>query len=163
LRINVALHEREEISRGLIAGLSLCLIAKQLGRAPSTVSREVARNGGQDKYRAVSADQRAWDQAIRPKQCVLETNKPLLNIVAEKLKDDWSPEQISGWLSAMYHDDKVMRISHETIYRSLFIQARGVLKKELISHLRSNESVMYYTQSRAAVPSSLHKRGITLT
>lgn len=134
---SLTLMEREEISRGLVADRSLRNIAKELGRAPSTISREIARNGGLHKYRATSAEHRSLAQAVRPKLAILEANNQLREIVAGKLKDDWSPQQISGWLTKMYHDDKAMRVSHETIYRSLFIQARGVLKKELISHLRS--------------------------
>ena len=129
--------EREEISRGLATNSSLRSIAKQLGRAPSTISREIARNGGSKSYRATSADICASNNALRPKACALQANDKLVTVVAERLKSDWSPQQISGWLARTYGDDKTMQISHETIYRSLFIQARGVLKKELISHLRS--------------------------
>ncbi len=134
---SLTLQDREEISRGLIAGLSLRRIATQLGRSPSTVSREVDRNRGRYKYRAIMADARAWREVSRPKPCLLAANRSLQRIVAEKLQDHWSPQQISGWLMAEYLDDGTMRVSHETIYKSLFIQARGVLKKELISHLRS--------------------------
>ncbi|MBB5191834.1 IS30 family transposase [Silvimonas terrae] len=112
-------------------------MAKQLGRAPSTICREIARNGGANNYRAASANTRAANNALRPKVCALQANKPLVTVVADCLKNDWSPQQISGWLARVYGGDKTMQISHETIYRSLFIQARGVLKKELISHLRS--------------------------
>lgn len=129
--------EREEISRGLATNSSLRSIAKQLGRAPSTISREIARNGGSKSYRATSADICASNNALRPKACALQANDKLVTVVAERLKSDWSPQQISGWLARTYGDDKTMQISHETIYRSLFIQAQGVLKKELISHLRS--------------------------
>lgn len=134
---SLTLQDREEISRGLIAGLSLRRIAEQLGRSPSTISREVDRNRGRSKYRATLADERAWQEASRPKPCLLAANRSLQRVVAAKLQDHWSPQQISGWLMAEYLDDKTMRVSHETIYKSLFIQARGVLKKELISHLRS--------------------------
>jgi IS30 family transposase len=134
---SLTLQDREEISRGLIAGLSLRRIAEQLGRSPSTISREVDRNRGRSKYRATMADERAWQEASRPKPCLLAANRSLQRVVAAKLQDHWSPQQISGWLMAEYLDDKTMRVSHETIYKSLFIQARGVLKKELISHLRS--------------------------
>lgn len=120
-----------------MAGLSFCKIAEQLGRSSSTISREVGRNGGRRKYRAGNADERAWQQALRPKPCLLAVNKSLQGLVAEKLQNQWSPQQISGWLEAEYLDDRAMRVSHETIYKSLFIQARGVLKKELRSHLRS--------------------------
>src|SRR4029077_14373186 len=129
--------EREEISRGMSSGSSIRDLAKSLERAASTVSREVARHGGRPEYRAHEADQRAWDSALRPKRCLLALHRKLRNIVASKLILDWSPEQISGWLKIQYPDDERMRVSHETIYRSLFIQARGVLKKELMDHLRS--------------------------
>ena len=133
----LTLAEREDISRGLVAGTSMRQLAKQLGRAPSTISREITRNGGRRAYRAVSSDERAWECAKRPKQCVLAGNRKLRRVVAQKLQDDWSPQQIAGWLKCRYQNNGVMRVSHETIYRSLFIQARGVLKKELLSHLRS--------------------------
>ena len=129
--------EREEISRGLAAGESLRAIAARLSRPPSTVSREVGRNGGRQGYRATIAEERARRRARRPKRCLLSTNGPLRDVVARKLGEDWSPEQISGWLKRRYPDDEAMRVSHETIYRTLFVQARGVLKKELLAHLRS--------------------------
>jgi len=132
----LALEEREEISRGLAQEESVRWIAARLRRAPSTISREISRHGGRSKYRAVRADDRAWRNAKRPKECLLATNLPLQAAVAEKLKQDWSPEQISGWLVGAYPADETMRVSPETIYRSLFIQARGVLKKELVAHLR---------------------------
>jgi IS30 family transposase len=133
--------EREDISRGLASGASLRKIAQLLDRAASTVSREVARHGGRPEYRANEADQRAWDSALRPKQCLLGIREQLREIVASKLLLDWSPEQISGWLTTEYPSDESMRVSHETIYRSLFIQARGVLKKELVAHLRSKRRI----------------------
>jgi IS30 family transposase len=136
-RLALTLAEREDISRGIASGSPLREIARRLDRAASTVSREVARHGGRPEYRAHEADQRAWDSAFRPKKCLLAVNRKLRNIVASKLILDWSPEQISGWLKTQYPDDESMRVSHETIYRSLFIQARGVLKKELMDHLRS--------------------------
>src|SRR3954469_10487418 len=136
-RRSLSVHEREEISRGLVAGLSLRKIAAQLGRATSTISREVGRNSGRGKYRAASADERAWRLACRPKPCRLAVNRPLQMVVAQKLNDNWSPQQISGWLRVEYVHDEPMRLSHETIYKSLFIQARGVLRKELISRLRT--------------------------
>src|SRR6187397_244176 len=136
-RLALNLAEREEISRGLAVSASMRQIAISIGRAPSTVSREIARNGGRNKYRAYEADSQAWDQAKRPKQCRLGMNHNLQNVVAAKLSLDWSPEQIAGWLKLGFPDDKSMCVSHETIYRSLFIQARGVLKRELIGHLRS--------------------------
>jgi IS30 family transposase len=136
-RLSLSIQEREEISRGLVAGLSIRKIAEHIGRAPSTVSREVRRNQGRRKYRAANADERAWRQASRPKLCLLATNTSLQMVVAEKLGDNWSPQQVAGWLKLEYLDDRAMRVSHETIYKSLFVQARGVLKKELISRLRS--------------------------
>ena len=129
--------EREEISRGLASGDSMRAIAASLGRATSTVSREVERNGGRQDYRATKADEKAWDGARRPKRCLLARNDLLRDVVAKKLKEDWSPEQISGWLERRYPDDEAMRVSHETIYRTLFVQARGALKRELLAHLRS--------------------------
>jgi IS30 family transposase len=136
-RRSLSAHEREEISRGLVAGLSLRKIAGQLGRAPSTISREVGRNSGRSKYRASNADERAWRTASRPKPCRLAVNPSLQTVVAQKLDDNWSPQQISGWLKIEYINDEPMRVSHETIYKSLFVQARGVLRRELISRLRT--------------------------
>jgi len=136
-RLSLSLHEREEISRGLVAGLSMRKIATQLGRAPSTISREIRRNEGRGKYRATNADERAWRSACRPKPCRLSVNRSLQMVVAQKLTDNWSPQQISGWLKIEYLDDAPMRVSHETIYKCLFVQARGVLRRELISHLRT--------------------------
>lgn len=129
--------EREEISRGLAMGGSIRQMAAKLGRAPSTISREIHRHGGAHRYRASDADTRAWDRARRPKRCRLATQPSLQRLVARKLILDWSPEQIAGWLKREFPAQGTMRISHETIYRSLFIQARGVLKKELLGHLRS--------------------------
>ena len=136
-RLALSLSEREEISRGLAEGRSMRTIASLIQRAPSTVSREIGRHHGRARYRAAAADRRAWNSGLRPKRCRLAIHRRLQKIVAEKLSLNWSPEQISGWLKWQYLDDTEMRISHETIYRSLFIQARGVLKKELISHLRT--------------------------
>lgn len=132
----LTLSEREEISRGVAAGWSLPSIAASLGRASSTVSREIRRNGGRRGYRASKADQAAWDRARRPRTCRLVQNRALARIVAEKLQLEWSPEQIAGWLKRRFPDDENYQVSHETIYRSLFIQARGALKKELLQHLR---------------------------
>jgi IS30 family transposase len=129
--------EREEISRGLATGASLRAIARRLGRCASTVCREVNRNGARRNYRSTKADERAWERARRPKKCLLATNRFLRDVVARKLREDWSPEQISGWLKSQYPEDEAMRISHETIYRTLFVQARGTLKRELLAHLRS--------------------------
>ncbi len=132
----LTLAEREAISRGMVAGNSIRLIASRLGRAASTVSREIRRNGGRRRYRASKADQAAWDRAYRPKTCKLVQNRSLASIVARKLRGLWSPEQIAGWLKYAYPDDENDQVSHETIYKSLFIQARGALKKELLQHLR---------------------------
>jgi len=136
-RLALTLAEREDISRGIASGSSLREIASGLERAASTVSREVARHGGRPAYRAHDADRQAWNAAMRPKRCLLAVKRKLRDIVASKLILDWSPEQISGWLKTRYPHHESMRVSHETIYRSLFMQARGVLKKELMDHLRS--------------------------
>ena len=135
--VALVLDEREEISRGIAAGRSIRRIAAKLGRAPSTVSREVRRHGGRSLYRATEADARAWGRALRPKPCRLASHPRLRWRVAEKLALQWSPEQISGWLKQDFPADEGMRVSYETIYRSLFVQARAVLKKELIGHLRA--------------------------
>ena len=135
-RLALRLSEREEISRGVVAGQSIRSIAATLRRAPSTVSREINRNGGRGRYRASTADQAAWDRAHRSKRCKLKEYRALARIVARKLKQFWSPEQIAGWLKRTYPDAENYQVSHETIYRSLFIQARGALKKELLQHLR---------------------------
>lgn len=137
----LSLSEREEISRGLAEGESLRAIASRLKRAPSTVSREVARNKGRSRYRATRADGRAWAMARRPKACLLARNKRLRDFVAQKLQEDWSPEQISGWLAATDDGDAEMRVSHETIYRSLYMQARQVLRRELVARLRSRRTM----------------------
>ncbi|MEW8125300.1 MAG: IS30 family transposase [Candidatus Thiodiazotropha endolucinida] len=142
---SLTLSEREEISRGLSAGKSMRAIATDLRRSPSTISREIARNGGAQRYRANQADEKAWDRARRPKLCLLALNGRLRRTVAEKLALDWSPEQISGWLKRTFSDDENMYVSHETIYRSIYIQARGVLKKELQKHLRTQR---IFRQSR---------------
>src|ERR1700730_6688536 len=136
-RLALTLAEREDISRGIASGSSIREIARGLSRATSTVSREIVRHGGRPAYRAHDADRQAWVAALRPKKCLLAMNHELRDIVASKLVLDWSPEQISGWLKIHYPNDESMRVSHETIYRSLFIQARGALKKELMDHLRS--------------------------
>jgi IS30 family transposase len=129
--------EREEISRGLATGESLRAIAARLSRSPSTVCREVNRNGGRQDYRAQKAEEQALKRSRRPKRCLLAMNERLRDVVARKLREDWSPEQISGWLKRQYPFDEAMRISHESIYRTLFVQARGALKRELLAHLRS--------------------------
>lgn len=135
--VALALEEREEISRGIAASRSIRQIAARLGRSPSTVSREVRRNGGHSAYRAGVADVRAWERALRPKPCRLARHPKLRWRVAQKLALEWSPEQISGWLKREFAADEGMQVSHETIYRSLFVQTRGVLKKELMAHLRT--------------------------
>jgi IS30 family transposase len=135
-RLALTLAEREEISRAVMAGHSIRSIAGRLGRSASTISREIKRNGGQEWYRAAQADEGAWDRARRPKVCKLAKNRGLAHIVTGKLQLQWSPEQIAGWLKHTYPCDKDYHVSHETIYRSLFIQARGALKKELLVHLR---------------------------
>jgi IS30 family transposase len=138
---SLTLGEREEISRGLVSGESVRATAKRLGRAPSSISREIRRNGGVARYRAAMADAQAWDRARRPKTCRLAMHPRLCSLVAEKLREDWSPEQISSWLVNTYPDDPAMHVSHETIYRTLYVQARGALKKELTAHLRRSSGV----------------------
>jgi len=140
-RLALTLSEREEISRGIASHLSLRTIANQLERSPSTISREINRNGGLEPYRANQADKAAWDRAHRPKPCKLAGSPLLRSIVARKLKSNWSPEQIAGWLKRTYPENENNQVSHETIYRSLFIQARGVLKKELQQCLRSQRAI----------------------
>ncbi|HEY6306356.1 MAG TPA: IS30 family transposase [Candidatus Angelobacter sp.] len=139
--VALTLAEREDISRGIASGYSMRVISEGLHRACSTVSREVARHGGRAEYRANEADQQAWESALRPKPCRLATHSKLQEIVASKLMQDWSPEQISGWLRHQYPKQESLRVSHETIYRSLFVQARGALKQELIKHLRTQRRI----------------------
>jgi len=165
-RLALTLAEREDISRGIASGWSIREIASSLERAASTVGREITRHGGRPAYRAHEADSQAWVSALRPKRCLLAMNRKLRNIVASKLILDWSPEQISGWLKNQYPDDQSMRVSHETIYRSLFIQARGVLKKELMDHLRTkrrmrrsrHSSVHGHSQGRIVDAISIRER-----
>jgi len=152
-RLALTLAEREEISRGVASQLSLRSIAAQLGRSPSTISREVKRNGGDGNYRAAQADQAAFDRGCRPKLCKLACNRQLSRAVAAKLQLNWSPEQIAGWLKREYPEDESNQVSHETIYRSLFVQARGVLKKELQQHLRSERAI------RRSIHSGQHEDG----
>jgi IS30 family transposase len=144
----LTLSEREEISRGIVAGRSVRAIAKTLRRAPSTISRELQRNGGRAHYRAHQADDAAWTRARRPKRCKLVVNRS----VARQLRRHWSPEQIAGWLKRVYPNDENCRVSHETIYRSLFVQARGALKQELLQHLRRTRGMRrsrHHTQKTA--------------
>jgi len=153
-RLALSLSEREEISRGLANKLTLRTIAIQLGRSASTISREINRNGGAANYRAVEADQAAWDRARRPKLCKLARNQSLARIVAGKLQIKWAPEQIAGWLKTEYPGEECNQVSHETIYRSLFVQARGVLKKELLQYLRRERAI------RRSKHASLKKDGL---
>lgn len=138
---HLSLGEREEISRGLVAGHSCRTIAGSLGRAPSTVSREIARNGGLDRYRACDADRAAWQRARRVKAAKLVTAPSLRQLVEAKLRLRWSPQQIAGWLRRAYPGSPELRVSHETIYMSLFVQSRGALRKELTRYLRTRRMV----------------------
>src|SRR5471032_1191367 len=154
-RLALTLSEREEISRGLAGHQSARSMARLLGRSPSTVSRELSRNGGYDGYRAALADDKAWVRSRRPKRCKLATNSRLRQAVVSKLRLNWAPEQIAGWLKKANPKDERYRVSHETIYRSLFVQARGVLKKELLGYLRSKRAIR---RSQRVDPNGL-KRG----
>ena len=153
----LSFDEREDISRGLAAGDSFRNISRRLDRAVSTISQEVARHGGRRRYRAAHADWKAWESARRPKPCVLSQNQRLQRIVAVKLQQDWSPQQIAGWLRDYYPGQPEMWVSHETIYRSLFVQARGALKNELLGHLRTqrrfrrSRHATYRGQGRGAI------------
>ena len=140
-RLALSLSEREEISRGVASQQSLRCMARRLKRSPSTISREIHRNGGYDGYRAAPADQAAWDRAHRPKRCKLARDRALAKVVAAKLKRQWAPQQIAGWLKRQHPEREEARVSHETIYRSLYIQARGVLKKELQACLRTQRAI----------------------
>ncbi|MCK4705093.1 MAG: IS30 family transposase, partial [Gammaproteobacteria bacterium] len=153
-KLALLLSEREEISRGTVNQLSLRTIAIQLNRSPSTICREIKRNGGYDHYRATHADQAAWDRACRPKLCKLACYPSLSRKVATKLMRNWSPEQIAGWLKRTYPNNENHQVSHETIYRSLFIQTRGVLKKELQQHLRTQRAI------RKSKHASLKRNGL---
>ena len=152
--LSLSLSEREDISRSIATGSSMRMIAKQLGRSPSTISREINRNGGYDRYRAANAEQAAWDRALRPKLCKLAGNKQLTRLVVKKLQSQWSPQQVAGWLKREHPDNEAYHVSHETIYKSLYIQSRGVLKKELLKALRSKRIM------RRARNSSLKKQGL---
>lgn len=145
-QLHLTLQEREEISRGIAKGLAIRAIATQLRRSPSTISREINRHGGVNCYRATKADQVAWKNACRPKLCKLTSNPDLCDFITEKLQQKWSPQQISGWLSRNPVDNKHMQISHETIYKSLYLQARGVLKKELMKQLRYGHKMRHTKQ-----------------
>ncbi len=154
-RQQLTLEQREEVTRGLAAGLSSRAIAALIGRAPSTVSREIARNGGRDAYRATVADAAAWDRARRPKMSRLASHPELLQVVRDRLEADWSPEQIAHWLRRKHPQDRDLRISHETIYRSIYLAGRRELGRESAKHLRSGRSVR-----RARVPKRGHGRGV---
>ena len=160
---SLRLAEREEISRCLAAGLGVNEIARRLGRAASTVSREIGRNGGGHSYRAADADARAWQRARRPQACLLERRPRLRNWVAQHLQRDWSPRQITIGLERTFPHDRSMRVSHETVYRSLFVQARNVLKKELLGHLRRGGFMRRPRAQQGAQPAvvegiSIHQR-----
>jgi len=152
-RLALSLAEREEISRGLVHGRSLRQIACGLGRAPSTISREVTRNGGAGPYRAASSDKQAWHRALRPKPCKLVTNPRLQRLVESQLLHNWSPQQIAGWLKITYPEDEALRVSHETIYRTLYVQTRGALRKELTEHLRTHRPIRRSRHSTAKADS----------
>ncbi len=163
-RLALSLVEREEISRGICAAISIREMARRMGRAASSISREIARHGGLRCYRAAIADRQAWHDARRPKPCLLSLNQALAHLVAQKLTLNWSPRQISGWLVRAFPNNESMRVSHETIYRSLFIQARGVLKKELAKHLRRPRRIRHgrrYTlrgRGRGEIPDAVSIR-----
>ena len=160
-RLALSLAEREDISRGLVAGRSVRIIARRLGRAASTISREIARNGGVSRYRAVAAEKRAWKQALRPKPCKLVLETELRKAVTLKLEHHWSPQQIAGWLKRNYPDCEAMHVSHETLYKTLYVQARGGLKKELVQYLRRKRQLRgsRYTQKdkdrRGSIPDAI--------
>ena len=148
--ISLSLAERAEMSRGLSAGFGLRNIAVRLARSASTISREINRNGGLTRYRAVVGDQAAYKRARRPKQPVMAVNSKLKNLVTQKLAQDWSPEQISGWLKVEYPKNEVLRVSHETIYRSLYIQTRGLFRKEMRNYLRTKRKFRHAKNHKAA-------------
>ena len=159
--VRLSVEEREEISRGLAAGLSFRVIAARLGRDPSTVSREVAGNGGRRRYRAAGADRQAWQRASRPKPCKLASNLMLRDIVEDRLQHSWSPQQIAGWLKVSYPNSPEMQVSHESIYRALFVQSRGGLRKELTRYLRTGRVIrrpkgVRLPDGRGGRPNTLH-------
>ena len=135
----LSLAEREEISRGLAAADGVRALARRMGRAPSTISRELRRHGGRTHYRASLADAAAWERARRPQRCRLAQRPALRRLVEQKLCADWSPQQIAAWLTRMYPEEPTMQVSHETIYRALYVQARGALKRALVAHLRRGQ------------------------
>jgi IS30 family transposase len=135
--LSLTLEDREEISRGIAAEQSIRSISRLLGRHASTISREIKKNGGLARYRASIADKKSWKRGKRPKQCLLACNAKLKSLVACKLAKNWSPEQISGWLKLTFPEDGSLHVSHETIYKSLFIQTRGLFRKEMRNHLRT--------------------------
>src|ERR1700724_712864 len=163
-RLALTRAEREDISRGIASGSSIREIAGNLDRAASTVVREFPRHGGRPAYRAHEADDQAWESALRPKKCLLALHRRLREVVTSKLILEWSPEQVSGWLKTEYPNDERMRVSHETIYRSLFIQARGVLKKEMMGHLRTKRRMRrsqhsrIFKDSRGQIPNAISIR-----
>src|SRR6516162_2801644 len=157
-RVALTNAEREEISRGLANGASFRAVSRGLGRAASTVSREVRRHGGRRLYRAAVADTRAWAWSRRPKVCRLATRPALREAVAAKLALEWAPQQIAGWLRHAYPDDPEMHVSHETIYLSLFVQTRGVLKKALVAHLRQRRTYRRPTKVRGAPSGGPYRR-----
>ena len=153
-RLALSLADREEISRGIASQQSIRSIARRLKRPPSTISRELTRNGGYEDYRAAAADQATWDRAHRPKRCKLAQHRALAKAVAAKLNQQWSPQQIAGWVKRTHLHHEHKRVSHETIYRSLYIQARGVLKKELQACLRTQRTI------RRSKHASLKRQGL---
>lgn len=165
---HLTLEEREEIPRGLAQGESIRAIARRLGRAPSTISREIARNKGCSKYRAIDAHDRAWYQAKRPEPCRLNETPVLADFVRDRLIENWSPQQIAGFLAVMHPETPELRVSRETIYKTLFVQSRGVLARELTRHLRrrrpirkhKRHSVKGQHRSQIAGAVSIHDRPV---
>lgn len=141
--LRLSASEREEISRGIASGESSRSIGRRLNRPASTISREVKRNGGRAQYRAAVADERAWDQAKRPRLTKLDQYEELRELVRFKLSEDWSPQQISAWLQGTFADEKERQISHEAIYRALYTTTRLALPSTLLKHLRSGRSVRH--------------------
>lgn len=139
----LTLAQREEISRGISAELSARDIARSLGKHHSTISREIHRNGGRGAYRAALAERAAWQRALRPKSCLLRQRPRLCAYVVRGLQRRWSPQQIAARLEREYGHDQSMRVSHETIYRTLFVQSRGALRKELTQYLRSGRKIRH--------------------